>query len=181
MTKQLRAHQLAQRYRLRPVEPPPDRLCLLAFCYAAIFAAALWGAACVGGGELGGDSNEPSDGGAMLDGEAGDAGGSDGRIVAITDPIGPGHLDGGAAGDAGPAGDCDGDGDAGCNCTGQPEIRRDAEGRLLPHCTGDLAGLVEAAGYICDDAGACIPATTTRACGVECEPPTIFVTARCGS
>ncbi len=139
------------------------------FCFF-IAAIGLTSSACFSGG-LGGDSNEPSDGGAMLDGEAGDAGGSDGRIVAISDPAGPGRPDGGAAGDAGPAGDGDGDDTApACDCAGEPAPVRDADGVRLPYCAADGGALVEADGHACDDAGACVPATATRACGGACAP-----------
>lgn len=160
---------------------PGSRMPNSNFCFF-IAAIGLASSACVGGGDLGGDSNEPSDGGAMLGGEAGDAGRSDGRFVAIADPIGPGHPEGGAAGDAGPAGDGDGDSTApACDCAGQAAPRRDADGVWLPYCAADGAGLVEADGHACDDAGACVPATATRACGDACAPGNFLLSidARC--
>jgi hypothetical protein len=136
-----------------------------------IAAIGLASSACVGAG-LGGDSNEPTDGGATLDGEAGDVGGGDGRIVAIGERPGPAHVDGGAVGDAGAPGDGDGDGDTApaCDCAGESPPERDADGEALPYCAADGVGLVEADGHACDDAGACVPTTATRACGVECIP-----------
>jgi len=146
--------------------------------FAAI---ALASSACIGGASLG-DSNEPSDGGATLDGEAGDVGGGDGRIVAIGERPGPANIDGGAAGDAGGSGG-DGDGDdtaPACDCDADPPVR-DADGVRLPYCAADGVGLVEADGHACGDAGACVPTITTRACGTLCVPgnPIILTRARC--
>ena len=134
--------------------------------------------ACVGGGP-GGDSNEPTDGGGMLDGEAGDAGGGIGRIVAIGERPGPARVDGGAAGDAGASGDGDGDDTApACDCDGEPPPERDADGEWLPYCAADGVGLVEADGHACGDAGACVPTTATRACGVKCVPGIYLLSTR---
>lgn len=157
------------------------------FAILPLLVALALASSCVGGGALEGDSNEPGDGGGMLDGEAGDAAGSDGRIVAIGGGDGDGDglaTDGGARqGDAGaPTGDGDGDGDGdgapACNCAGRPVPTEDVDGRSLPYCTDDLGGLVEADGLVCDAAGACVAAVATRACGVECVPGIVALSMR---